>query len=354
MRFSAAFAVVVLSAGLAACGSTAKSSSDSSPAVAQSQLDTAGGAPTTGPDAGRPAVPNADKNATSASRPATAITPPPATSGPGVGRPAVRIGDESSPEQDVLGALYARALAAKGFKVTLKDNVGSSETTYRALTSGQIDMYPEHIGTLLSTIAKRTQTPSSATATYERAQAFVNGQGLALLNYTPFSNSDALATQPRYAGEHGLSSIADLQTMGKSVTLGAPPEFATRFEGLRGLKREYGLDPTFTPIASDLSFKALESDRVDVQSVSTTAGQLLSGKFELLGDPKHVFGFQNAAPVIKRSVLAAEGPAFARTLNKVSSLLTIGAMLKMNAAVGLDKQSASTVALHFLAANGLA
>ena len=150
------------------------------------------------------------------------------------------------------------------------------------------------------------------------------------------------------------SSIADLQTMGKSVMLGAPPEFATRFDGSIGLKREYGVSPTFRPIASEPSFKALESDQVDVQSVSTTAGQLLSGEFELLGDPKHVFGFQNAAPVIKRSVLAAEGPAFAQTLNKVGSLLTIGAMLKMNAAVGLDNQSASNVALHFLSANGLA
>lgn len=290
---------------------------------------------------------------TSASQHARETTPTPATTGPGVGKPALIIGDENSPEENLLGALYAQALAAKGFKVTLKDNMGPSQIVYGALASGQIDMYPEYIGTLLSAIANQTKTPASASSTYKQAEAFANKQGLTLLNYTPFYDSDALATQPRYAGEHGLSSIADLQTMGKSVTLGAPVEFATRFEGLLGLKREYGVDPTFKPVALDASFNMLETGQVDVLDVSTTAGQLLSGKLELLADPKHVFGFQNVAPLIKRSVLVTEGPTFAQTVNRVSSLLTNGAIQKMNAAVGAGKQAAPRVAQHFLTTSGL-
>jgi osmoprotectant transport system substrate-binding protein len=66
-----------------------------------------------------------------------------------------------------------------------------------------------------------------------------------------------------------------------------------------------------------------------------------------------VFGFQNVAPVVRKTVLTAEGPAFAQTLNKVSALLTIPAIQQMNAAVSIDKQSASSVARQFLAANGL-
>jgi osmoprotectant transport system substrate-binding protein len=107
------------------------------------------------------------------------------------------------------------------------------------------------------------------------------------------------------------------------------------------------------PIAIELSYKALEGGQVNVQNVFTTDGQLLGGKFTLLADPKHVFGFQNVAPVVRASVLAAEGPAFAETLNKVSSLLTIKAIQQMNAAVSIDKQTASSVAQQFLHANGL-
>src|SRR6202035_6175661 len=145
----------------------------------------------------------------------------------------------------------------------------------------------------------------------------------------------------------------DLKALGKSVTVGGPPEFATRYEGLVGLKQVYGVIPTFKPIAIELSYKALESGQVNVQNVFTTDGQLLSGKFKVLADPKHVFGVQNVAPIVKKSVLAAEGPAFEQTLNKVSSLLTLKAIQQMNAAVSIDKQSATSVASQFLKANGL-
>jgi glycine betaine/choline ABC-type transport system substrate-binding protein len=53
-------------------------------------------------------------------------------------------------------------------------------------------------------------------------------------------------------------------------------------------------------------------------------------------------------------VVAAEGPAFAETMNKVSALLTINAIQQMNKAVSIDKQSAESVAKQFLQSNGLA
>jgi osmoprotectant transport system substrate-binding protein len=319
-RMWAAVALLALSVGLAACGSNSSTTSTTSSTPSTSSSTTA---------------------------------PAPASSGPGAGKPAVTIGDKNFAEENILGQLYAQALEAKGFKVTVTENVGSSEIIYKAITSGQIDLYPEYTGTLLSAIANQTKNPTSAASAYQEAKAFVEKAGLTLLNYTPFYDSDALATLPSYASAHNISSIADLKALGKSVTVGAPPEFATRFEGLLGLKQEYGVSPTFKPISIELSYKALESGQVDVQNVFTTDGQLLGGKFKVLADPKHVFGFQNVAPVVKQSVVAAEGPAFSQTLNAVSALLTTKAIQQMNAAVSIDKQSATSVAKQFLAANGL-
>jgi osmoprotectant transport system substrate-binding protein len=280
-------------------------------------------------------------------------TPASAASGPGVGKPAITIGDKNFAEENILGSLYAQALQAKGYKVTLQENIGSTEIIFKDITAGRIDMYPEYTGVLLSAVAEQTKNPASTQAAYEEAKAYVEKHGLTLLNYTPFYDSDVLATLPAYATQHHLSSVADLKPLGKQVTLGAPPEFATRFEGLLGLKQEYGVVPTFKPIAIELSYKALESGQVDVQNVFSTDGQLLGGKFKLLADPKHVFGFQNVAPVVRQSVLSAEGPAFEETLNKVSSLLTLSAIQQMNAAVSIDKESATSVAQKFLQANGL-
>jgi osmoprotectant transport system substrate-binding protein len=293
------------------------------------------------------------KSSSSSSSTTTTAAPAPAASGPGVGKPAVTIGDKNFAEENILGALYGGALQAKGYKVTLKDNVGSSEIIYKALTSGQIDMYPEYTGVLLSAVAGQTKNPTSASVAEQQAKAFLEKHGATILDTTPFFDSDALATLPSYASRHKLSSIGDLKPLGKAAVLGAAPEFATRFEGLPGLKQEYGINPTFKPIAIELSYKALEGGQVNVQDVFTTDAQLLSGKFKLLADPKHVFGFQNVAPVVKKSVLAAEGPEFETTLNKVSSLLTLKAIQQMNKAVSVDKQSASSVAQQFLKANGL-
>jgi osmoprotectant transport system substrate-binding protein len=290
----------------------------------------------------------------SSSSASAASTPAPAATGPGAGKPAVTMGDKNFSEENILGALYAQALQAKGYRITLKDNVGSTEIAYKALAAGQIDMYPEYTGVLLSVVAGQTRNPPNALAAYNQAKTFVQAHGLTLLEPTPFFDTNAFATLPRYAKEHGLTSIADLKPLGRSVKLGGAPEFATRFEGLPGLKQEYGVVPTFVPITIELSYKALEGGQVNVQNVFTTDGQLLSGKYTVLNDPKHLFGFQNVAPVVRRSVLAAEGPAFAETLNRVSALLTLRAIQQMNAAVTIDKQMPANVARQFLRANGLA
>jgi osmoprotectant transport system substrate-binding protein len=265
----------------------------------------------------------------------------------------VTIGDKNFEEEYVLGSLYAQALAAKGYKVTVKGNIGSSEITYKAIQSGQIDMYPEYTGTLLTAVEGVTTPPHSAQQAYTEAKAFAQKHGFTLLAQTPFYDSDALGTLKSYASAHGLTTIADLKKLGKSVKLGGAPEFATRLEGLVGLKKAYGVDPTFVPLAIGLTYKALDTGQVHVSDVFTTDPELTTGKYTVLTDPKKVFGFQNVAPIVKQRVLAAEGPAFAQTINKVSALLTIPAIQKMNAAVALDQQPFALVAHEFLAANGM-
>jgi osmoprotectant transport system substrate-binding protein len=278
-----------------------------------------------------------------------------AASGPGAGKPAVVIGDKNFPEENILGALYATALKAKGYKVTLKDNIGSSEITYKALTSGQIGMYPEYTGTVLSVLAGDTANPPSAAAAFTQAKAFLAKHGLTLLPMTPFADSDVVVTLAAYAKAHGLKSVADLKKLGKSVKLAALPEFATRFAGLVGLKKDYSVVPSFVPLAtSALVYQALDSGQAQAIDAFTTDPQLKSGKYALLTDPKGIFGYENAAPIVSNKVIAAEGPEFASTLNAVSALLTLPAIQQMNAAVILDKQSPATVAEAFLKANHLA
>lgn len=272
----------------------------------------------------------------------------------GAGKPAVTLGSKNFAESNIIGQLYAQALRAKGFTVNLKSEIGSTELIYKALKAGQIDGYPEYTGVLLSAVAEQTKSPTSEQQAYEQAKAFVEKEGFTLLEKTPFYDTNVLIVKPQYASEHSLSSIGDLKPLNNKFTIGGAPELATREEGLPGIKKLYGVEGKFKPVSIELSYQAIEGGQVDVQSVFSTDGQLLGGKFKTLSDPKHVFGFQNVAPIIKKSVVEAQGPVFSETINKVSALLTIPAMQQMNRAVSIDKQSAASVANQFLKANGLA
>lgn len=278
-----------------------------------------------------------------------------ASSGPGAGKPAVVMGDKNFPEEFILGALYAGALRAKGYKVTLKDNIGSSEITYKALTSGEIGLYPEYTGNISSVLAGNPTNFPNAAVTYNQGKAFLAKHGFDLLAMTPFSDSDVIITKPAFAKAHGLKSIGDMAKLGKSVTFAAEPENATRYAGLVGMKKAYNVVPTFKPLAtSSLIYQALDSGQVQTANAFTTDPQLKSGAYAELTDPKGIFGFQNVAPIVSKKVIAAEGPAFTSTLNAVSALLTVGAIQQMNGAVILDKQSPAAVAEQFLKANHLA
>jgi osmoprotectant transport system substrate-binding protein len=272
---------------------------------------------------------------------------------PGKGKPAVTIGDKNFTEQYILGELYAQALRAKGFTVKIKSNIGSSEIIDKALTSGKLDLYPEYTGVILSELAHATKRPGNPDDAYAAAKKFEESRGFTMLDKTPFFDSDALAVKPDFATKNSLSSVADLKKLGSSLKLGAPPEFKTRFEGLIGLKKDYGVNPTFKPLAIGLQYKALDTGKIDVADVFTTDGQLQNGKYTVLKDPKFIFGFQNVAPIVSKKVLNQQGPEFAATLNAVSAKLTTEAMQKMNAAVDLDKQKPAAVAKQFLQANGL-
>lgn len=273
---------------------------------------------------------------------------------PGVGKAPVTIGTKNFTEQLILGQLYAQALRARGYSITLKSDIGASEIVDGKLRAGQIDGYPEYTGTILSVLAHDERRLASAAQAYARAAAFERRRGASLLAMAPAADTDVVVTKPAYAAAHRLTSLADLRRLGSSATLAGPPEFRTRFNGLVGLRSEYGVTALgFRPVKIGGQYRALEGGQAQLAAAFTTDGNLSAGGFTLLRDPRNIFGFQNVAFVVRRTVLAREGSAFAQTINAVSAKLSTQALRVMNAAVDLDQQSPALVARQFLRLNGL-
>jgi osmoprotectant transport system substrate-binding protein len=273
---------------------------------------------------------------------------------PGRGRPPVTLGTKSLPQYLVIGRLYAQALEAEGFTVELKQSIGSVRAAARALHAGQIDAYPEPIGGLDAALAGAAGgSVPSLRAALGAGRAYARDHGLTLLAPTPFADADALAVLPTYAQQHRISSIADLARI-RSLRLGARPEFRTHRAGLVGLRTAYGIAAvTYYPLTAGVQYGVLDDGHVDVAGVQTSDGQLARTPYRLLADPKGLFGVQNVTLMVRTPVLAAEGPAFQRTLDAVSRTLTTAAVQQLDAAVAVDRQRPEDVARDFLAAHGL-
>jgi osmoprotectant transport system substrate-binding protein len=264
------------------------------------------------------------------------------------------LGTKDFTEEFILGELYSQALAADGYKVRLQKNIGPTEVIDKELTSGAIDAYPEYLGVALTVAARREDAGDSAAETYRLAKEFYAERGQALSEQTPFENVDAIATTQFFAQRRGLLTLTDLRRL-PSFTLGARPEFADRFQGLKGLQEVYGLtNAEFKPIAIGAQYRALDEGDVEAANVFTTDGQLASGNYRLLEDPKRLFGFQHVALVIDEDKLERlGGERFMRVIDAVNRRLTTSAMIEMNRAVDVDNQDEAIVAERFLTEVGL-
>jgi osmoprotectant transport system substrate-binding protein len=268
-------------------------------------------------------------------------------------KPTIVLGTKNFTEQYVLGELYKQALEAKGFDVTLKSDIGSTEIIDTALTSGEINMYPEYTGTALTVVFGQEGSAATAEETYEQAKAAYEERGQTLLAMTPFSDSDAIAVLKETADKHGLKTVGDLKKV-PNLRLGGQPEFRTRTQGLPGLEKNYGLTGIkFVPFAGISPYEALDQKTVDAAAIFSTDPPLASGKYVVLEDTEAQFGFQNVAPVVDQELAEALGDDFAETVDAVSALLTDDAIIAMNSAVAIDQQAPNAVAGEFLEANGL-
>ena len=265
------------------------------------------------------------------------------------------LGDKNFAEEYILGSLYQQALEAQGYTVKLKSNIGSTEVTFAALKSGQIQGYPEYDGTLLSTVAGITANPPSSAAAASETSSWAQKHGYLFTKTTPFTDSDAIAVLKSYAQKNHLSTIGDLKKLGKNVKLGAAPEFQTRNpDGLVGLKKYLRREPDLRPGQHRQLLPAAGQGhgrrRRGLHHRSTAAERQVrrpEGHEVHLRLPERRTRRRTRAPCRPR------GRTFLKTINKVSALLTQKAIISLNAAVELNQQSPASVAKAFLKANHL-
>ena len=269
-------------------------------------------------------------------------------------KPTIVLGTKNFGEEYILGQLYGQALQAKGFNVRFKGSFGSSELANTAIEHGKMNFYPEYTGVIALDLAKAKSAPKTAAATYSVAKTYEQKHGQTLLKPTPFYDSDTFTMLTKTANKLGVKTIADMK--GKSFSYAGYPECDTRITCILGFKKIYKLTHIkFVPIGTISVYTLLDQKKATAgDGFSTDPQQLQHKKYRALTDTKHIFGFQNVAPVVSKKLLnSSAGKQIASISNKVSSLLTLGAMQAMNKAYVVEKATPKQIADGFLKANGL-
>jgi osmoprotectant transport system substrate-binding protein len=176
------------------------------------------------------------------------------------------------------------------------------------------------------------------------ASAAVLTAALAACGSPGSSNADAAST--------GSGSVST-NTIGSRLILGGPSEFATRPEGIPGLKKLYGVGFQQFKIldaGGPLTINALKNGQIDAGDIFTTDPSIKAYDFVVLSDPESLYAAQNVTPLISKSKAT---PGVTSTLDAVSAKLTTEALISLNEKVITEKQAAGAVAKEWLADVGL-
>jgi len=273
---------------------------------------------------------------------------------PALAQQPVKVGSKNFTEQYVLAEIYAAALENVGIKVVRKINLGGTLIAHQALTTGEIDLYPEYTGTALISVVKG-KVQSDPDAVYKEVKDFYeNNFKVTWLKPDAINNGYALLVRPETAAAHNLKTLSDLGKVASTLILGAGPEFSERADGLPGLKATYGaVFKEFKQFAKlGLRYDALAAKQIEVANGFATDWQIADGKLVALDDDKHLFPPYYVAPVIRQDTLAAN-PKIAATLDALSPLLDNDTMRKLNARVEKDREEPKDVAKAFLKEKGV-
>jgi osmoprotectant transport system substrate-binding protein len=282
----------------------------------------------------------------SSSKPKAGTTP---TSGTGAGTPIV-VGQKDFAGAQLLSQLYGKALAAKGFKVSYK-NLGPTEVTYAALKNGQIDLYGEYQGTLL-TFLKGTPTGDAAT-TNAALQTKVAADSVKASTASTAVDVNGFYVSKATATKYNLTNVSDLTAVASQLTFGGPPECLQRPLCL-GATEQQLYDLKFKTVkkldtGGPITNKALKDGSIDV-GLLFTGSSVIDPDFVLLIDDKGLQPADNAIAVWRSTV---DSPALDKVINDVNAKLDTAAYNEMALKIFNDKQDPSAVAADWLSKNGL-
>jgi len=256
------------------------------------------------------------------------------------------VGGKLDTEAQLLTKMYTLLLKKAGYNVTEKAALGTNAVVFSAITSGQIDLYPEFTATGLAKLGL-TSTNNPEKDYQAVKQGYEQKYQITWLDKSPLNDTYGICAPKNSPKLSGATSISQLAPLASKLLIATPPD-GIKF-GVDIVKSVYKITfggGTTTYNEEALTFPAVATGKQDVNVCYTTSALIPKNNFILLQDDKNAFPVYNPAPIVRDDTLK-KAPGIANALNPLAPLLTteVSQQLQLQVANG---QSVTTVATNFL------
>jgi osmoprotectant transport system substrate-binding protein len=154
---------------------------------------------------------------------------------------SIAVGSTNFAEQEIVAELYSQTLASAGATVSKKFQLGAREVVAPALEKGDIDLYPEYLGTYMAFLDKSATVPADPKAGVEALKKLLGPKKLTVGSAAAAEDRNTFVVTKATADKYQLKSVSDLAKVKDPLELGGPPECPQRPYCMMGLKDTYGL-----------------------------------------------------------------------------------------------------------------
>lgn len=256
-------------------------------------------------------------------------------------------------ENQLVAEMYAQVLERAGYTVERDLDLRSRELSQHALESGQIDLKPEYLSSLLLFVDPNAEASSQSDVVVQGLRALLEPRGIEVLMPSRVQDTNRFVANAETARRFGLTTMTSLADVADQLTFGGPPECPQRPFCLAGLRDTYGiLFDVFEPldVGGPRTVEALKRDDVQIGLLFSTDPSIEANGFVPLVDDKYLQNAEHITPVVRADVLNDEVRA---ALDAVSSELTHEIVTTLVGKVTIDGQDVPGVAREFLVLAGL-
>jgi len=267
-------------------------------------------------------------------------------------------------EGGVLGNIILAVLNANNIKTVDRVQLGATPVVRKAITAGEIDIYPEYTGNAAFFFEKADDPVwKDAAKGYETAKKLdYDANKIVWLTPSPANNTWAIGLRKEVADENKLKTLSDFGKYvsgGGKVVLAASSEFVNSAAALPAFQTTYGFtlkqDQLITlsggDTAATIAAAANQTNGANAAMVYGTDGGIAPSGLVVLEDDKAVQPVYQPTPIIREAVLK-ENPQIEELLKPVFEKLDLQTLQDLNGRVQVGGEPAKTVAEDFLKKNG--